>query len=147
MTDYYLAHAVGVEDGTQNPPYKYDGRFVGAKKKVVRAIHPAGVAYANGDRMFLAALKAGEQISDIKVTSDTSFGTTTVSVGPTGSATKYVNAKTMTTTDVPTSIGPKATAQDDGPLAADEDVWITLGVGGIAGAVLFTVDVEIISAS
>ena len=147
MADFYLAHAVGIEDGTVVPANKYDGRFVGAKLKTIVANHPAGVAYANGDRMFLAALKAGEQISAIRVVSDTSFGTTTVSIGTTAAATKYVNAKTMTTTDVPTMIGPKATAADDGPLAADEDVWITLGVGGIAGAVLFTVYVDIVSAS
>jgi len=67
MTDFYLAHAVGVEDGTKIPPNKYDGRSVGAKKKIIVANHPAGVAYANGDRFFLAALKAGEQIARISV--------------------------------------------------------------------------------
>lgn len=147
MADFYLAHAIGVKDGTKTPPLRFDARFVGAKKKIVIANHPAGVAYASGDRLFLASLKAGEQITDIKVISDTTFGTTTLSVGPTGSATKYVNAKTMTATDTPTSIGPRASAADDGPLAADEDVWITLGVGGIAAGVLFTVQVEIASAA
>lgn len=147
MATYYLAHAVGVEDGTLTPPAKYDGRFVGAKVKTVRANHPAGVAYLVGDLLFLCALKAGEQIKDIRVTSDTTFGTTTLSIGPVGTATKYANVKTMTTVDVPTSIGPRATAADDGPLAADEDVYITLGTGGIAGAILFTIDVDIISSS
>lgn len=147
MADFYLAHAIGVEDGTKSPPDKYDGRFVGAKKKVIVANHPAGVAYANGDQIFLASLKPGEQISDIKIVTDTTFGTTTLSVGPKTATTKYANAKTLTATDVPTSIGPKATAADDGPLAAEEDVWITLGVGGIAGAVLFTAYVDIVSSS
>ena len=147
MATFYLAHAVGVEDATLTPPAKYDGRLVGAKKKIIRAIHPAGVAYANGDLLFLAKLKAGEQISRITVTSDTTFGATTLSVGPIATPTKYVNAKTMTVVDIPTDIGPRATAQDDGPLAADEAVYVTLGVGGIAGAVLFTIDVEIISSS
>ena len=105
------------------------------------------MAYANGDRLFLAALKAGEQMGNINVTSDTTLGTTTLSVGTTAAPTKYVNAKTMTVVDIPTSIGPRATAADDGPLAADEDVWITLGVGGIAGAVLFTVEYNTISSS
>ena len=82
MATFYLAHAVGVEDGTLTPPAKYDGRFVGAKKKGLRANHPAGVAYANGDLLFLCALKAGEQIADIRVISDTTLGTTTLSVGP-----------------------------------------------------------------
>lgn len=147
MTDFYLAHAVGVEDGTKAPPDRYDARFVGAKKKIIVANHPAGVAYANGDRMFLAALKAGEQITDIKIVADTTLGTTTLSIGTTATPAKYANAKTNTVVDVPTSLGPRATAADDGPLAADEDVWITLGVGGIAGAILFTIYVEIASSS
>lgn len=147
MPTFFLAHAVGVEDGTVTPPNKYDGRFVGAKRKTVRANHPAGIAYALADLLFLVALKAGEQIADIRVTSDTTLGTTTLSIGPLATPTKYANARTMTVVDTPTSIGPRATAADDGPLAADEDVFITLGVGGIAGAVLFTIDVDIISSS
>jgi len=145
MADFYLQHAIGVEDGTIAPPDRYDGRVVGANKKTIRANHPAGVVYASGDRLFLAALKPGELITDISVVTDTTLGTTTLSVGPTGAATKYANAKTVTVVDVPTSIGPKASAVDDDPLTAEEDVWITLGVGGVAGAVLFTVLVEITS--
>ena len=145
MADFYLAHAIGVKDGTKAPPDKFDGRFVGAANKRTIAIHPAGVAYANGDRLFLAALKAGEQIADIRVITDTTFGTTTLSVGTTGTPAKYANAKTVTTVDVPTSIGPRATAADDGPLAADEDVWVTLGVGGIAGGVIFAIQIDIVS--
>jgi hypothetical protein len=147
MADFYLAHAIGVKDGTKTPPDKFDGRFVGAAKKVVVANHPAGIAYANADQIFLCSLKAGEQITDIKIVTDTTLGTTTLSIGPKTATTKYANAKTQTVVDTPTSLGPKATAADDGPLAADEDVWITLGVGGIAGAILFTITVEIASAA
>lgn len=147
MTDFYLAHAIGVKDGTKNPPDKFDGRFVGAKKKSIIANHPAGVAYANGDRFYLCSLKAGEQLADIKLITDTSLSTTTLSIGTTATPAKYASAKTLTATDTPTSLGPRATAADDGPLAADEDVWVTLGVGGIAGAVLFTFQLEIVSAS
>jgi hypothetical protein len=77
------------------------------------------------------------------VTSDTSFSTTTLSVGPLTATTKYVNAKTMTVVDVPTNIGPSGTAADDSPDVAYEDLWLTLGVGGIAGAVNCTFEVEI----
>ena len=147
MADFMLAHAVGVKDGTKNPSDKFDGRFVGAKSKATRAVHPAGIAYAIGDRLYLASLKAGEQITNIEVTSDTSFGTTTLSVGTTAIPAKYVNAKTMTVVDIPTAIGPRATAVDDGPLAADEDVWVTLAVAGIAGAVIFAIDFDVISSS
>lgn len=147
MADFYLAHAIGVKDGTKNPPDKFDGRFVGAKKKAIVAIHPATVAYAAGDRLFLASLKAGEQLLAVNVITDTTLGTTTLSVGTTATPAKYASAKTVTTTDVQVSIGPRATAADDGPLAADEDVWVTLGVGGIAGAVIFAIQAEIISSS
>lgn len=141
MADFYLAHAVGVADGTVVPANRYNN--TGRKVRTIRANHPAGVAYANGDRLYVGKLKAGEEVKDIKLISDTTFGATTFSLGTTAAATKYVNAKTMTVTDVPTSIGPKATAADDGPLTADEDLWVTLGVGGIAGAILFTLAVEI----
>ena len=147
MVDFYLAHAVGVKDSTLLPPAKFDGRLVGAKSKATRAIHPAGVAYALADRLFLASLKAGEQITNIEVTSDTTLGTTTLSVGTTAIPAKSANARTMTVVDTPTEIGPRATAVDDGPLAADEDVWVTLAVTGIAGAVIFAIDFDVISSS
>ena len=145
MADFYASTFVGVKDGTKVPADRADGRQVRANECVIVAPKVAAQAYANGDRLFIGSVRAGEHVREIKVTSDTSFGTTTLSIGTTAAPTKYVNAKTMTVTDVPTLIGPKATAADDGPLSADEDIWVTLGVGGIAGGVLFTFEMVLAS--
>lgn len=138
MADYYIDSAVGVKDGTKVPAEKADGRKVGANQRRIFGSKPVGATWAAGDQIFLGTVKQGESLREIMVNSDTTLGTTTLSVGPKTATTKYVNAKTMTTPDVPTLIGPRGTAADDAPLTADEDIWITLGVGGIAGGVNVT---------
>lgn len=145
MPDFYLDSFIGVADGTKTPADRADGRKVGAKRSSIIGNKPAGVAYANGDRIFLGRLRAGDSLRDIILISDTTLGTTTVSVGTTATPAKYANAKTMTTTDVPTSIGPRGTAANAGPLAADEDIWATLGIGGIAGGINLSVELVIAS--
>lgn len=145
MADFYLDSFVGVKDGTKFPSDRADGRKVGAKRSGIIGAKPAGVAYANADRIYLGVLRAGESLRDIIVISDTTLGTTTLSVGTTATPAKYANAKTMTTVDVPTSIGPRGTAAVLAPLAADEDIWATLGVGGIAGGINLSIELVIAS--
>lgn len=145
MADFYLDSFVGVKDGTKTPPDRADGRKVGAKQSSIFGAKPAGVAYANGDRIFLGTLRAGDSLRNILVISDTTLGTTTISVGTTGTPAKYANARTMTVVDTPTSIGPRGTAGVLAPLSADEDIWATLGVGGIAGGLNVSIELEICS--
>jgi hypothetical protein len=143
MADFYLDSFVGVKDGTKIPADAADGRKVGATDRRIIASKPAGVAWALADQIYIGFVAPGESVREILVNSDTSLGTTTLSVGPKSSTTKYVNAKTMTTVDVPTAIGPRGTAADDAPLSAPEDLWLTLGVGGVGGAVNVTFEVVI----
>lgn len=145
MPDFYIDSFVGVKDGTKVPADRADGRKVGAKRSSILGAKPAGVAYANGDRVFLGSLRQGESLRDIILISDTTLGTTTVSVGTTATPAKYANARTMTTVDTPTSIGPRGTAAVLAPLAADEDIWATLGVGGIAGGINLSFELVIAS--
>lgn len=145
MPDFYIDSFVGVKDGTKVPADRADGRKVGAKRSSILGAKPAGVAYANGDRIFLGTLRQGESLRDIILISDTTLGTTTVSVGTTATPAKYANARTMTTVDTPTSIGPRGTAAVLQPLAADEDIWATLGVGGIAGGINLSFELVIAS--
>lgn len=145
MPDFYLSSFVGVKDGTTIPADRANGQLVGAKMSSIIGSKPTGVAWANADQIYLGTLRAGESLREIKVTSDTTLGTTTLSVGPKSSTTKYANARTMTTVDTPTLIGPRGTAADDAPLTADEDVWLTLGVGGIAGGINLTIELVIAS--
>lgn len=145
MADFYIDTAIGVKDGTKVPADRFDGRRVGAKLSSIRGIKPAGVAYANGDQIYLGTLRQGESLRDVLVNPDTTLGTTTVSVGTKANTTKYVNAVTVTTVDRQNSIGPRATAADDPPLSADEDIWMTLGVGGVAGGTILSTELVIAS--
>lgn len=135
MPDFYLSTAIGVRDGTKIPADRPDGRLVGAKRSSIFGSKPAGVAYAAADQIYVGTLRAGDVLREIIVLSDTTLGTTTLSVGTKATTTKYANARTMTVVDVPTLIGPRGIAGYYGPLTADEDIWITLGVGGIAAGI------------
>lgn len=145
MPDYFSQQFTGVADGTQIPARKVDAGQVGAKVSTITASKPIGQAIAAGDRLYLGRVRAGERVKVINLTSDTSLGTTTVSVGTTALPAKYTNAQTMTTVNRPTVIGPNASTLDDGALTADEDLWATFGVAGIAGAVIMGFDIEISS--
>jgi hypothetical protein len=143
MPDYYSQQSVGVADGTVIPPNKADGTQVGAKKSSITASKPIGQALAAADRLYLGRLRAGERVAQILLTTDTSLGTSTIAIGTTATPAKYVAATTFTTpTDRATAIGPRASTLDDGPLTADEDLWLTVAAATIVGGTLFTVEIE-----
>ena len=146
MPDLYARTFVGVKDGTKFPPDRADGRMVGAKQSMIIAPKVAGQAIASGDQMFIGALRAGESLRDIRINTDTSLGTTTFSVGPKATPAKYRAAATFTTPlNVPTSVGPLAAQAIVDPLTADEDIWVTFAVAGIAGSVVLAFEMDIIS--
>ena len=136
MADFYATEFVGGPDGTLQPPKKLDGRLVSAKKRRTRATKPTTSALAVGDRLYLGKLPQGGVMHSIGGVTDTSLGTTTLSVGTTAAFGKYVNGKTLTTIDQPSSIGPKASAAVAGAVTADEDIWLTVGVAAIPAAVI-----------
>lgn len=135
MADLYALEFVGGPDGTQNPPKKLDGRLVGAKERGIRATKPTTILNI-ADRLYVGKLPAGCVMRSFAGDFDTSLGTTTVSVGTTAAPTKYVNAKTMTATDVPTGLGPKAASFVLAPSTVDEDIWVTIGVAAIPAVVV-----------
>lgn len=145
MANRYLSPFVGVKDGTKVPADRADGRMVGAKKSVICGRKNAGEAWNDGDKIYVGTLRAGEMLLDVKVTTATSFGSATVSLGTLGSAAKYVSAKTHTATNVPTSLGPLPAALVAGPLADDEDLWITVATANIADTTVAFVELEIAS--
>ena len=146
MADFYSQQSVGVADGTVIPANKADGTQVGAKKSSITASKPIGQALAAADRLYLGKLRAGERVAQILLTTDTSLGTSTVAIGTTATPAKYVAATTFTTpTDRPTAIGPKASTLDDGPLTADEDLWLTVAVATIVGTTIMSVEIEFTS--
>lgn len=142
MATKYAAQQVGVADGTE-PPAKADGRLVGAKKRVILASKVATDAWNSGDLIYLGKKRPGETIVAIRCCTDTSFGTSTLSIGDGTTANKWVNAKTLTATDVPTVLGPKASTLDDAPASTKEDIWLTIGTANIAAGVLATFEIEL----
>lgn len=141
MADFYASQQIGVADGT-SPPKRADGRQVGAKKRSTLASKPTGVAYAAADRMFLGYLQPNEKIVQVRLATDTTLGTTTVSIGDGTTANRWVDAKTLTTVDVPTILGPKASTIAATPPAARLPIWATFAVGGVASGVNMTFEVE-----
>lgn len=132
MADFYALEFVGVADGTV-PAQLADGRAVNSKVRSIRATKTA-TALAAADRMYLGRLPRGAIVTEILVTTDTSFGTTTLSIGTTATPAKYLNGVTNTVTERPVILGPRATAAVLAPLAADEDIWLTVATATLAGA-------------
>lgn len=138
-------------DETLVPADKHDAREVNAGKQAILASKLAGTdAWNSGDKVYLGYKPAGRKISAIRVTTDTSFGASTLSIGPgddprVGSDisddNKYVDAQTNTVTNKPTVIGPLASTLDDDP-GAGEHLWLTVGVANIAAAVVATIEIE-----
>lgn len=142
MATYYARQFIGVADGTKIPADRADGRQVGAMKGVTVATkdytgaNAAAPALVAGDKIYLGKLRAGELLTGVRLQSDTSWGTTTISIGTLASPAKYVNADTMTAVNRPTDLALLASAVAAGPLAADEDVYATIAVAGVAAAVV-----------
>lgn len=143
MGDFYVTQQKGVADGTEVPPARADGRQVGANKSVTLASKPTNQAYAAGDRLYLGKRPAGTKLTDIKLTTGTSLGTTTIDVGDQTTADKYVDGKTLTAVDTPTSLGPKASTLDDEPSDdPHEEIWATFLTASVGAAVALTFELE-----
>jgi hypothetical protein len=141
MADRYATQFIGAKDGTSAPPKKLDGSRVGAKRRRIQA-DKVPVADAINDRVFIGTLPAGANPCEFRVTTDTSLATTTLSIGTATVPAKYVDAKTVTATDVPQLLGPKVAALRQASLTADEDLWVTFGVAAVPGAAVVTFETE-----
>lgn len=138
MTALYALQQIGVADGTVNPANRADGRQVNARKRTYLASKVPGVAIANGDTLFCFRKPAGQKITDIRICTDTSLGSSTIAIGVAGTPAKYKAAAVFTTPlNAPTSIGPLASTLDDDPGDA-EDIILTCGAADIVAGTLFT---------
>lgn len=146
MADLYAAAFIGVKDGTKVPADRANGQIVNSKRRSTLAAKAAAQAIASGDRLFLGTLRAGERLAEIIGNTDTSLATTTISIGTTASPTKYVNAATLTATNINVILGPRTAPLIAGAVTADEDLWATFGVAGVAGGVNFAFQLDICSA-
>lgn len=151
MAIKFSAQQKGVTDGSAVPAEKGDGRVLNANKSVLVASKPTTDIWANGDQIYLGKQPAGTVITDIKGLTDTSFGTSTLSIGDGGdpvqggapvNAASQVNAATLTAVDTPTELGPLAAIVAAGPVADEVDLWLTVGVADIAAAVDASIVIE-----
>jgi hypothetical protein len=140
MTTQYVSQQVGVADGTLNPAARADGRQVHARKRAFICSKVAAQAWAAGDKIYLCHKPGNEMVTEIRVTSDTSLATATIDIGTIATPAEYCTGKTLTVVDTPTLIGPKASGLAGGPIA-EEDLYATIGVAGVAAGVNVTFEI------
>lgn len=145
MTTWYIDTFVGVSDGTKIPADKADGRKAGAKESVIFGNKISSQTWASGDVVYAGKLRAGEFLLSAWGLTDTTLGTATLSLGTLANPTKYINAKTLTATDVPTGLGPKAATAVLGPVTADEDLYWTIGTTSVASGTNLQLGIKITS--
>jgi hypothetical protein len=145
MTRRYVTQQVGVLDGTVIPPLRADGRQVNAKKRVLVCSMTA-VAAQIADDLVLGELPANALITDIKILTDTTLGSTTIAIGISGNTGKYVAARTYTTPlNAPTSIGPKPAVLAAGPVTAKETLLCTFAAAALAGTEVISFIIEYVT--
>lgn len=135
MADVYALQQQGVADGSAIPADRSDGRQVGASKIVTIASKPTDTALNVADRLYLGKRPRGCKLIGVDLVTDTTLGTSTVDIGNDDTVDKYVDGKTLTVVDTPTSIGPKASEVAADPSDDEEDLWATIGVANIGAAV------------
>jgi len=93
------------------------------------------------DTLVIGFLPAGSTFAFGKLTSSVSLGTSTVAIGTTGATGRYRAAAVFTAVDTPTDFGPATQIGLAAPLAAEERVFITIGVAALPTAGTVVVDI------
>ena len=91
------------------------------------------------DTIVVAVVPAGYSFAFGVLTTDTSLGTSTISIGNTSTPALYRAAAVFTTTDTPTFFG-KAAAIVQATLAADQTIFITIATASLPAAGQLVVD-------
>jgi hypothetical protein len=88
-------------------------------------------AQASGDTIVIAKARQGEKFVAGIITTDTSLSTATVKIGNKDDDDKYKAAAVFTATNTPTLFGNAAAMA---ALAADEEIFITVGTAALPGS-------------
>lgn len=86
---------------------------------------------ASGDTIVIAKARQGEKFVAGIITTDTSLATATVKIGNSDDDDKYKAAAVFTSTNTPTLFGNAAAMA---ALAADEEIFITVGTAALPGS-------------
>lgn len=120
-----------------SPAGQVDGSVQGGHVRVYRE-KIALNAQPTTDTIVLAFPTVGETFLYGVLTTDTSLGSSQISIGIAGTTAKYKALGAFTATDTPTFFG-KASAQS-AKLAADETVFMTIGTAALPGSGTLIVD-------
>lgn len=126
MADFYGTQMTRIANTTP-PAVPAVGRVYGTKKVFVDNITLA--TQAVNDRIFMARLYKGLIVLYGYLLTSVTLGTSQLAVGITGTTGKYRAAAVLTTVDIPQFFG-VATVLNT-PLAADEDVFLTITVANL----------------
>lgn len=138
MARKYTAQSAGVLDGVAMPG-RADGRVVNAKMfRILGVLDMAATQVNNGDFIVLARRPAGSAFAGLRVTSDTSLGSSTISAGTEAAPARDKAAAVFTATETPTHYG-KVSALAAAPITDEEIVGITVGGANMpsTGTVVF----------
>jgi hypothetical protein len=126
----------------QTPVGQADGAAQGGHVRVYREqITLASGVGTTADTIVVAYPSRGEQFLFGVLTSTVSLGTSTIAIGAAGATGKYRAAATFQTVDTPTLFGLAAAGLGGlGKLAADEEVFITIGTANLPTSGTLTVD-------
>jgi hypothetical protein len=141
MANTYATEAAGLGE---TPVGKLDGAVQGARPRIFRASITLA-SQASADTITLAKEPKGMRFSHGIIATDTSLGTSTLSIGTSASAAKYRAAAVFTATDTPTLFG-KAAAMNDDALTADETVIATVGTAALPASGNLVIDLVYIAA-
>lgn len=119
------------------PAGQVDGSVQGGHVRVYREKITLA-SQTTSDTIVLAYPTVGETFLYGVLTTDTSLGSSQVSIGIAGTTAKYKALGTFTATDTPTFFG-KAAAQS-AKLTADETVFMTIGTANLPSSGTLVVD-------
>ena len=140
MPAYLSTDLTGSANQTSVPVgYKPAATVYGARLKRLRGSFTMATQ-TTSDTLVIGNLPAGATFAFGKLTSSVSLGTSTIAVGITGTTGKYRAAAVFTATDTPTDFGTAAQVANSTPLAAEEQVFVTIATASLPASGTLVVD-------
>lgn len=136
MTVYYSAELANYNSTPVVKPSALNG--VGAPVRRYTATITLA-SQTTSDTIVIAQVPAGADFAYGILTSSVTLGSSTIAIGYSGATGAYRAAATFTTTDTPTLFGPAA-AVKTAPLAAEQQVFITIATANLPSSGTLVVD-------
>ena len=114
--------------------------YGGRMRRYRASITLAAQVFGAGNEVIVAKLPAGQAFAYAVQTTDTTLGTSTISLGNAGNAAFYSAAAVFTAVDTPTIVG-KTAAIKAAAYAAEETVLLQVLVANLPGAGNLVIDV------